>query len=394
MSIAKSIRQSMEKGSWIRQMFEEGALLKAEHGSENVFDFSLGNPILEPPEEVHVKLRQLLENPEPGMHRYMPNAGFTETREYVAGVMQDETGHPFESEDVVMCVGAGGGLNVVFKALLEPGDEVLALAPYFVEYGAYAQNHGGCLKTAQTTAEFQPDLNSIEVSLSERIKIVIINSPNNPTGAVYSQETLDKLGQLLLHKEKEYGHPIYLVSDDIYRYLVYDGLTNCNVFLSYPNSILVNSHSKDLGLPGERIGYIAIHPDIIEREELSAALVLCNRILGFVNAPAMMQKILPLLGKARVDISVYERSRDKIMSMITDLGFEAVKPQGAFYIFPKSPDSDDVSFVKRAQQENILLVPGTGFGGPGHFRISLCCTQETIENSRPGFVRLAEHYGL
>ena len=394
MSIAYSIRQSMEKGSWIRQMFEAGARLKAEYGVENVFDFSLGNPILEPPKDVHAKLRKLLENPEPGMHRYMPNAGFAETREYVASVMRDETGHPFEGEDVVMCVGAGGGLNVVFKALLEPGEEVLALAPFFVEYGAYAQNHGGSLSIAQTTSEFQPDLNSIEASLSELTKIVIINSPNNPTGAVYSQETLDKLGQLLLRKENEFGHPIYLVSDDIYRYLVFDGLTNSNAFLSYPNSILVNSHSKDLGLPGERIGYIAIHPCVIEREDLRAALVLCNRILGFVNAPAMMQKILPLLGKARVDISIYEKSRDKILSMIKGLGFEAVKPQGAFYIFPKSPDPDDVAFVKRAQEENILLVPGTGFGGPGHFRISLCCTPETIENSRPGFERLAEHYGL
>ena len=394
MSIAYSIRQSMEKGSWIRQMFEAGARLKAEHGVENVFDFSLGNPILEPPKDVHAKLQKLLENPELGMHRYMPNAGFTETREYVAGVMRDETGHPFEGEDIVMCVGAGGGLNVVFKALLEPGEEVLALAPFFVEYGAYAQNHGGNLSIAQTTLEFQPDLKSIEASLSELTKIVIINSPNNPTGAVYSQETLDKLGQLLLRKEKEFGHPIYLVADDIYRYLVFDGLTNSNAFFSYPNSILVNSHSKDLGLPGERIGYIVIHPCVIEREDLRAALVLCNRILGFVNAPAMMQKILPLLGKARVDISIYEKTRDKIFSMITGLGFEAVKPQGAFYIFPKSPDPDDVAFVQRAQEENILLVPGTGFGGPGHFRISLCCTPETIENSRPGFERLAEHYGL
>ena len=394
MSIAQSIRKSMEGGSWIRQMFEAGARLKAEHGEENVFDFSLGNPILEPPQKVHEQLRILLKKPELGMHRYMPNAGFPETRQFIADIMRKETNLSFEKEDVVMCVGAGGGLNVVFKALLEPGDEVLALAPYFVEYGAYVQNHGGCLTLAKTNPEFQPDLDSIEASLSERTKIVIINSPNNPTGAVYSQEILDKLGQMLLRKEMEISHPIYLVSDDIYRYLVYDGLTNSNVFLSYPNSILVNSHSKDLGLAGERIGYIAIHPDITENEELRQALIMCNRILGFVNAPAMMQKILPLLGNARVDISVYEKSRDKIFSMISELGFEAVKPQGAFYIFPKSPDPDDVAFVKRAQQENILLVPGSGFGGPGYFRISLCCTHETIENSRPGFERLAEYYGL
>ncbi len=394
MTISHSIREIMQKGSWIRQMFEEGARLKALHGEENIYDFSLGNPILEPPQEVHIELINLLKNPQIGMHRYMPNGGFPETCKYVAGLMLQETGYPFESEDVVMSVGAGGGLNVVFKALLEPGDEVLTLAPYFVEYGVYARNHGGLLTTAGTTSEFQPDLSSIEENLSEKTKIVLINSPNNPTGAVYSQQILDSLGQLLLAKEKEFGHSIYLVSDDIYRYLIFDGLANSNAFLSYQNSILVNSHSKDLGLPGERIGYIAVHPEISERKELREALVFCNRILGFVNAPAMMQKILPLLGNARVDVSFYEKLRDKFLSMLNELGFEAVKPQGAFYVFPKSPETDDVAFVKRAQKENILLVPGTGFGGPGHFRISLCCAPDTIDSSRAGFERLAEFYGL
>ena len=394
MTISHSIREVMQKGSWIRQMFEEGTRLKALHGAENVFDFSLGNPILEPPQEVHIELSNLLNNPQSGMHRYMPNAGFPETREYVAGIMSQETGYTFESEDVVMSVGAGGGLNVVFKALLEPGDEVLTLAPYFVEYGAYVRNHGGLLTTAKTTSEFQPDLSSIEENLKEKTKIVLINSPNNPTGVVYSQQILDSLGQLLLAKEKEFGHSIYLVSDDIYRYLIFDGLTNSNAFLSYQNSILVNSHSKDLGLPGERIGYIAVHPEVSERQELREALVFCNRILGFVNAPAMMQKILPRLGNARVDVSFYEKLRDKFLSMLNELGFEAVKPQGAFYVFPKSPDPDDVGFVKRAQKEKILLVPGSGFGGPGHFRISLCCGPDTIERSRAGFEHLAEFYGL
>ena len=394
MTISHSIREIMQKGSWIRQMFEEGSRLKALHGSENVFDFSLGNPIIEPPQEVHIELLNLINKPQSGMHRYMPNAGFPETRDYIAGIMSQEVSYPFVSEDIVMCVGAGGGLNVVFKALLEPEDEVLTLAPYFVEYEAYARNHGGLLSTAKTTSEFQPDLNSIEDKLNEKTKIVLINSPNNPTGAVYSQKTLDSLGQLLIVKEKEFGHPIYLVSDDIYRNLVFDGLTNSNVFLSYKNSILVNSHSKDLGLPGERIGYIAVHPEITERQELREALALCNRILGFVNAPAMMQKILPQLGNVCVDISIYQKLRDKFFSMLEELGFEAVKPQGAFYVFPKSPDPDDIAFVRRAQKENILLVPGSGFGGPGHFRISLCCGLDTIYGSRPGFMRLAEYYGL
>ena len=394
MSIANSIRESLESGSWIRDMFEVGARLKAEKGEENVFDFSLGNPILEPPEKVHIELINLLKFPKEGMHRYMSNAGFSETREFIAGLMNDETGLSFVSKDIVMSAGAGGGLNVVLKSLLNRGDEVLALAPYFVEYKAYVQNHGGCLSIVQTTPEFQIDLDNIEASLNQNTKIVIINSPNNPTGVVYSQESIDRLGRLLQKKEEKFGHPIYLLSDDIYRYLIFDGLTNCNVFKSYSNSILVNSHSKDLGIAGERIGYIAIHPEIFDISGLRQALVYCNRTLGFVNAPAMMQKIIPLLGNSKVDISIYEQLRDKIFSLILDLGFEAIKPQGAFYIFPKSPDPDDVKFVKRAQEENILLVPGSGFGGPGYFRISLCCNLDTIENSRPGFERLANYYGL
>ena len=394
MSIANSIRESLERGSWIREMFEVGTKLKEEKGEENVFDFSLGNPILEPPKKVHIELLKLLKFPKEGMHRYMPNAGFYETREFIAGLMRDETGLSFESEDVVMSVGAGGGLNVVIKSLLEPGDEVLALTPYFVEYKAYVQNHGGRLILAQTSPKFQIDLDSVDAALNKKTKIVIINSPNNPTGVVYSQESIDQLGQLLTKYEKKFGHPIYLLSDDIYRHLVFDGLTNCNVFKSYPNSILVNSHSKDLGLAGERIGYIAIHPEIFDIDSLRQALVYCNRTLGFVNAPAMMQKIIPLLGESKVDISIYEKLRDKIFSLIIDLGFEAIKPQGAFYIFPKSPDRDDVKFVKKAQEENILLVPGSGFGRSGYFRISLCCNLETIENSRPGFERLSKYYGL
>tara|TARA_B100000700_G_scaffold300689_1_gene369133 strand:+ start:1646 stop:2830 length:1185 start_codon:yes stop_codon:yes gene_type:complete len=394
MPIARSIRESLENSSWIREMFEVGERLKFKHGIENVFDFSLGNPILDPPEEVHVELLKLLTSPKKGMHRYMPNAGFQVTREFIASLMKEETDLSFQSEDIIMTVGAGGGLNVVFKSLLEPGDEVLAMRPYFVEYKAYVNNHGGIFKLAKTTKKFQLDLHHIDSAINKKTKIVIINSPNNPTGVVYSQKSIDQLGQILLKKEEKFGHPIYLISDDIYRHLVFDGLTNCNVFLSYTNSILVNSHSKDLGLAGERIGYIAIHPEITDIKGLRQGLVYSNRILGFVNAPAMMQRILPFLKNAKVDISIYEKLRDKIFSMITDLGFEAVRPQGAFYIFPKSPEPDDVKFVKKAQEENILLVPGSGFGAKGYFRISLCCNFDTIENSLPGFKRLSKHYDL
>jgi len=394
MSIAKGIQDSIQRSSWVREMFEEGARLKALHGAENVHDFSLGNPILEPPPEFHQELRKLLENPEPGQHRYMHNAGFPETREYVAAQMQGETGLAFEAGDVVMCIGAGGGLNVVLKTLLDPEDEVVALTPFFVEYGFYTKNHGGTFTPVPTTPEFQPDLEVLEAAIGAKTKVVLVNTPNNPTGVVYPQETLDRLGGLLARKEKEVGHSIFLVADDIYRHLIYDGLRNSNVFLSHRNAILVNSHSKDLGLPGERIGYIAVHPEMEARSEVQAGLVLCNRILGFVNAPALMQKVLPRIGKATVDVSVYEDLRNRFLTLLEDCGFETVRPQGGFFLFPKAPEPDDVAFVRRAQQENVLLVPGTGFGMPGYFRISFCCTPDAIDRARPAFEQLARHYGL
>ena len=394
MPVANQLRESMTRSSWIREMFEEGARLKAIHGEEKVHDFSLGNPILEPPEIVHQQLLEMISQPQPGMHRYMPNAGFDQTRNFVADELKKETGLEFEAEDTVMCSGAGGGLNVVMKALLDAGDEVLTPSPFFVEYGAYATNHGGVLKTVSTTETFELDLEAFDVALNPKTKIVIINTPNNPTGVIYSQESLDQLGGLIRKKEQEFGHPIILVADDIYRRLVFDGMKSGDVLLSHPHSIRVHSHSKDLGLPGERIGFIAIHPGIPERETVRQALVLSNRILGFVNAPALMQRILPFMEGASVDVSVYQNLRDRFYEMLTGLGFDVVLPRGAFYLFPKSPEPDDVAFVRRAQQEQILVVPGSGFGGPGHFRISICCTEEAIERSRSGFERLAQHYGL
>ncbi len=394
MPIAQSVRDSMQRSSWIRQMFEEGARLKALHGAEQVYDFSIGNPVLEPPEAFHEALRKLLDAPAPGLHRYMPNAGYPEVRAYEATTLKTATGLGFEPEDVVMCCGAGGGLNVVLKALLDPGDEVVALAPYFVEYGFYAQNHGGVLKPVPTDAHFQPDLNALDAAIGPQTKVVLVNSPNNPTGVVYTQETLDALGALLQQKEQEVGHPIYLVSDDIYHRLTYDGVTSGNALLSHPNSLLVTSHSKDLGLPGERIGYIAVNPQIEERALVQGALVLANRVLGFVNAPGLMQRVLPEIGTATVDISVYERLRNRFLELLEACNFEVVRPQGAFYLFPRAPEPDDIAFVQRAQEQRLLLVPGTGFGRPGYFRISFCCTEEEIERSRPAFEQLAQHYGL
>ncbi len=394
MTIAAHISHSLERSSWIRQMFETGTRLKQEHGTDNVFDFSLGNPMLEPPPEVHQALHQLLDDSSPGQHRYMPNGGFPHVREFLADEMKREhAGMPFTREDVVCCVGAGGGLNVVLKALLNPGDEVIALAPYFVEYDFYVQNHGGVLKVSSTTPEsFLPDLQALEATITEKTRALLVNSPNNPTGVVYSQPVLDALGQWLQKQEQRFGHPIYLLADEPYRKLLFDGVANGSVFSAHPNSILVTSHSKDLGLAGERIGYIALHPDIAARTAWQQALVFTNRVLGFVNAPALMQRVLPHLRGVQVDVQQYARLRDLACEMLRELGFEFVRPQGAFYLFPKALEADDVAFVRRAQAERILLVPGSGFGGAGHFRLSYCCPSEVLERSYDAFARLARHY--
>ena len=394
MAIAQNVKALMEGTSWVREMFEKGRHLKEKYGQEAVFDFSLGNPLIEPPPQVHQTLIQLLTEPAPGSHRYMPNAGFPATREYIAQELTAEMGKPFEINDVVMCIGAGGGLNTLFKALLNHGEEVIALAPFFIEYQLYAQNHGGVLKVAQTDASFQIDLEQIAQALTPQSKIVLVNSPNNPTGAVYSQESLNALGQLLSEKEKEYNHPIFLVSDDPYRSLLFDDLTPCNIFQSHSNSILVTSHSKDLGLPGERIGFIALHPEIEARLDLQNALAFTTRILGFVNAPALMQRVLPHLKGVKVSVETYQNLRDIFCDGLSDLGFDLIRPQGTFYIFPQSPIPEDIEFVQDALSENILLAPGTGFGRKGYFRIACCCTAETIHRAMPRFANLAQKYGL
>lgn len=394
MAISSQIKITMERSSWIREMFEQGKRLKDQYGEDQVFDFSIGNPLMEPPQEVHDTMIRLLQENQPGAHRYMPNAGLPETRSFLANEMKAETHLDFHMNDIVMCVGAGGGLNTVFKALLDPGDEVIALAPYFVEYGAYAQNHGGVLKLAKTDEAFQIDLNEIEKTISSITKIIIVNSPNNPSGAVYSQESLNALGELLTRKEKEYGHTIFLVSDEPYRHIIFDGMVNGSVFESHANAVMVTSYSKDLALPGERIGFIAIHPEMVDRVDLQNALALTTRILGFVNAPALVQRVIPNLKGISVSIEAYQQLRDLFYNALTEMGFEMIFPKGAFYLFPKSPIPDDVEFVKTAQSENVLLVPGSGFGTPGYFRISYCFSEELIVRSFPRFQKIAERYGL
>ena len=384
----------MEQGGWIRRMFEAGINLKAQYGEDKVFDLSLGNPVVEPPQEFHQELLRLAQHPIKGMHRYMPNAGYPETRRAVADGLSAETGLPFGPDHIVMTCGAAAALNVVLKTILNPGQEVIILSPYFVEYGYYVDNHGGTAVTVATTPDFQPNLDAIEASITPKTRALIVNSPNNPSGVVYPAEKLRALGDLLRRKQAEYGVEIFIISDEPYRRIIYDGLTYPQVFPHYPNTVVVNSHAKDLALPGERIGYIAINPEYPDGEELANGLTFCNRTLGFVNAPALMQHLVRSLQGVSVDAGDYQRKRDYLYAHLTELGYSVTKPQGAFYFFPRSPVEDDVAFVDALQEWNVLTVPGRGFGTPGYFRISYCVEDQVLEGSLEGFARAAERYGL
>ena len=393
MAVARKIHDFMEQGSWIRKIFEEGIVLSQKYGADNVFDLSLGNPVIEPPEEFFDELRRIADDPAPGMHRYMPNSGYPETRGAVAAQLAEETGLSFGADNVMMACGAGGALNVVFKTLLDPGDEVVIFAPYFVEYFFYADNHGGGCKVVQPVEGFQPDMEALESAIGSQTKIVLVNSPNNPSGVLYSDDVLSSISDVIRRKEAEYNREIFLVSDEPYRKLLFDGLEYPHIFHHHTRSIVATSHSKDLALPGERIGYVAVHPDYDDAAEVMDGLIFCNRTLGFVNAPALMQHIVAKLQSVTVDIAQYQAKRDFMYDSLTGLGYDLVKPQGAFYMFPKAPIEDDVEFVAELQKHNVLTVPGMGFGMPGYFRISFCVTDRTLEGSIPGFRKAMEAVG-
>ncbi len=390
--IASRIEQAMTTSSWIRKMFEEGTRLKAIHGVENVFDFSLGNPNLPPPPAFHEALQTAVAQGEKEGHGYMSNVGFPHVRESIAQTMKVQQAADVTADDIVLTCGAAGGLNIVLKALLNPGETVLVPAPFFPDYGFYAANHGGSLKTVATRADFTLDMDAIEAAITEKTRVMIINSPNNPTGQIYSRESLANLGTLLEKKSAEYGREIYLVSDEPYRKIVFNDTDVPPVFECYKNVVVVTSHSKDLSLAGERIGCVIVHPDLTYKNEMRSALALANRILGFINAPALMQRVLPFLQKSSVDIDAYRRKRDIFCDGLTDAGYTFTVPPGAFYIFPTTPVPDDVAFVKALQEELILAVPGTGFGGPGHFRLAFCVADEVIEGALPGFKRVMERF--
>lgn len=385
MAVSEKMKNFSEKSSWIRKMFEEGARLKAQFGADQVFDFSLGNPDVPPPPQFRQILRETAMDETPGQHSYMPNGGLPWVREAIAARMSAEQGVTIHYGDMLMACGAAGALNVTMKALLNPGEEVIMLAPYFVEYSFYVDNHGGVGKVVQTNDEFDIDLRAIEEAISDKTRVVIVNSPNNPTGQIYSAESIIALGQLLEAAGNKYGSTIYLISDEPYRKIIFDDFEVPPIFKHVRNSIVLSSFSKDLSLPGERIGYLAVHPEADDKAALLDAMTLATRILGFVNAPALMQRVVAELQDVAIDSSIYSRRRNVFCKVLSDAGYDFIPPKGAFYVFPKTPIEDDVLFCSFLQEEKILAVPGRGFGAPGSMRLAFCTDEDFIRRSADGF---------
>jgi aspartate aminotransferase len=385
----------MEVGSWIRRMFEEGIAMKKQFGAENVYDLSLGNPVMEPPPEFKREIKRLADNPFKGMHGYMENAGYPETRAAVAAQLSRETGLKLTEKDVIMAVGAAGAINVALKTILDPGDEVIVFIPWFVDYFNYIENHDGVVKPVATGEDFMPRLDALEAAIGPRTKALLMDSPNNPTGVVYSAELMTQLGELLRRKEAEYGTEIFIVSDEPYKKIIYDGLKYPSPLNFHRHSIIATSHSKDLSIAGERIGYVALHPECNNHDDMITGLVFCTRVLGFINAPAFMQNVVRHLQDVTIHVSEYQRKRDFIYNNLVRMGYQVNKPQGAFYIFPKCPIEDDVKFVHELQQEHhVLTVPGVAFGVHGYFRLVYCVTDELMEKCIPGLEAIAKKYGF
>ena len=385
MTVARKIKASLTKSSMIRKMFEEGAAMKKKFGADKVYDFSLGNPNVEPPEEFKKELINIAAENIALKHGYAPNAGFADTRQAIADKINKTHNLKLTVDNIVMSCGAAGALNVIFKSILDPGDEVIVPTPYFVEYPFYIDNYRGVVKFVNTNDDFSLDINAIEEAITENTKAVLINTPNNPTGKVYDKKNISDLAEMLNRKGAELLKSIYLISDEPYNEIVYDNVPVPSILKAYKNAIIAYSYSKTLSLPGERIGYIAVNPDIDYANDLQNAFILCTRILGFVHAPALMQRIVAKLQNAKIDASVYQKKRDLLCDGLSKAGYKFQKPQGAFYLFVKSPIADDLEFVKMLLKKNILVVPGSGFGSPGYFRAAYCVDDATIINSLPGF---------
>ena len=385
MAISRKVREQMNNSSWIRRMFEQGIELRKIHGPENVFDLSLGNPLLEPPDEFRTEMARLIADETPKTHGYMPQAGFPEVRASVAEVLAEESGAPITGDEILMTVGAAGAINTILRSILDEGDEVVLIAPFFAEYTFYVAHQTGVSKVATCDENWLPDIDSLEAAIGPRTRAVIINSPNNPTGVIYPESSIAAISAALQRAEEKYGSEIYLISDEPYRKLIYTDKPYPFIFEHHPRSIVATSHSKDLGLAGERIGYIAINPGDPGKIELTDALNFSQRTLGFVNAPALMQRAVASIQRATVDIDIYRKKRDLIYGMLTKIGYECIEPDGAFFVFPKSPIPDDIDFVAQLQKELVLVVPGVGFGTPGYFRASYCVDDWVIEGSIDGF---------
>lgn len=390
---SKKVMDNLGQSSCIGAMFEEGKRLKAIYGEDKVFDFSLGNPDPEPPKVTKETLKSLILEDKPQLHGYTPNAGYADIREKVAAQLSKDIDMDINMNNVIMTCGAGGALNVILKALLNAGEEVIVFSPFFMEYTSYINNYDGKTVIVESNKEsFQPNLSLMESSITPKTKAIIINSPNNPTGIIYSEALLKDMAQIIEKKEREFNSTIFVISDEPYRKLVYDNIKLPRVLKIFKNSIMVDSFSKSLSLPGERIGYIAVNPNIEKLDILMKALIYCNRVLGFVNAPSLFQRVIGESLDISVDTNIYKERRDFLYDNLIKMGYSCIKPEGAFYLFPKAPIEDDVEFSKRALKHNLILVPGSSFYGAGHFRISYCVSMKTIKNSLPAFEILIKEF--
>lgn len=394
--IAEKMIPFVQNNSAIRTMFEEGNRLKKQYGADKVYDFSLGNPSVPAPDCVREAIVDLVNNEDPViLHGYMNNAGFEDVRETIAQSLNRRFGTDFSAKNLIMTVGAASGLNVILKTVLNPGEEVIVFAPYFLEYGAYVKNYDGKLvEISPDTETFQPDLEELERKITANTRAVIVNSPHNPTGVIYSEDTIKALAAILEKKQKEYGSVIYLISDEPYRELAYDGAEVPYLTKYYKNTVVGYSYSKSLSLPGERIGYLVIPDDLEDSETVIAAAGIANRILGSVNAPSLMQKVIARCVDAEVDVAAYDKNRLALYNGLTACGFQCIKPQGAFYLFVKSPVADEKEFCEAGKKYNILMVPGSSFACPGYVRLAYCVSYETIINSLPEFKKLAAEFSL
>jgi aspartate aminotransferase len=394
--ISEKMKPYVKNNSAIRMMFEEGNRLRAKYGADKVFDFSLGNPSVPAPDSVREAIIELVNTTDPTvLHGYMSNAGFEDVRQTIAESLNRRFDTKFSAKNLIMTVGAASGLNVVLKTILNPGEEVIVFAPYFLEYGAYVRNYDGILvEVSPDTTTFQPNLAEFEQRITPKTRAVIVNTPHNPTGVVYSEETIKKLSAILEAKQKEFGTVIYLISDEPYRELAYDGVEVPYLTKYYNNTVVGYSYSKSLSLPGERIGYLVIPDEADGSEELISAATIANRTLGCVNAPSLIQKVVAKCVDAKTDLAAYDKNRQALYNGLKECGFECIKPQGAFYLFVKSPVEDEKAFCEAGKKYNILMVPGSSFACPGYVRLAYCVSYETIVNSLPEFKKLAAEYGL